>query len=62
MEQITSGITCLAAAAPVLMAAAVWLEPKALEWLVMRLRMRIAYIRAGRDAAEIERERFEVQA
>ena len=44
------------------MAAAVWLEPKALEWLVMRLRMRIAYIRAGRDAAEIERVRFEVQA
>jgi hypothetical protein len=62
MEQITSGLGVLAAAAPVLMAGAVWMSPEALTWLVMRLRMRIAYIQAGRDAADVERKRFEVTA
>lgn len=62
MEQITSGIGLLAAAAPVLMAGAAWMSPEALTWPVMRLRMRIAYIDAGRQAADVERKRFEVAA
>jgi hypothetical protein len=62
MEQITSGLGALAAAAPVLMAGAVWMSPEALRWCIMRLSMRVAYIEAGRTAAQVERDRFEVAA
>ena len=59
MEQITSSLGFVGAAAVVLMAAATWMSPDALRWCVMRLRMRVSYIEAGRDAAEVERQRFE---
>jgi hypothetical protein len=62
MEQITSGLGALAAAAPLLMAGAVWMSPEALRWCIMRLSMRVHYIEAGRTAAQIERERHEVTA
>lgn len=61
MEQMTSGIWLLGVSMPLLMATAAWMSPDALRWLVMRLRMRICYIEAGRDAAELERSRFEAQ-
>ena len=59
MEQITSSLGFVGAAAALLMAAATWMSPDALRWLVMHLRMRICFIEAGRDAAQVERERFE---
>ena len=58
MEQITSGLGLLAAAAPLLAIGAVWISPEALEWAMTRLAMRRAYILAGRDAAELERDRM----
>jgi hypothetical protein len=46
-----------------LAAIATYNSPEALRVCVMRLRMRIAYIEAGRDAAETEQRRFlEVEA
>lgn len=35
-------------------ATAVWLAPDMLMWLVKRLKMRVAYIEAGRKAAALE--------
>lgn len=61
MENINA-IIGLGATALILIAAATWMSPEALEWCIMRLRMRHAYIIAGRDAAETERKRFEVAA
>lgn len=59
MQQLTDGLTFLGWCLPLIAAATVWLSPDALRWLVMRLRMRIRYIEAGRQAAELERSRFE---
>ena len=57
MENI-NGIMGLAAAALAVGATAVWISPEALEWAMTRLAMRRAYILAGRDAAELERDRM----
>ena len=46
---------------PVIAAGAVWMSPEALRWCLMRLSMRIAYLEAGRQAAEQERERLTVE-
>ena len=57
MENI-NGIMGLAAAAIAVGCTAVWISPEALEWAMTRLAMRRAYILAGRDAAELERDRM----
>ena len=57
MENI-NGIMGLAAAALAIGATAAWISPEALEWAMTRLAMRRAYILAGRDAAELERDRM----
>jgi hypothetical protein len=41
---------------------AVWISPEALRWGIKRFSMRVSYMEAGQDAAEIERKRFEVVA
>lgn len=58
-QQFADAVTAMAVAMPLIASAAVWLSPEALRWLAMRLRMRISYIEAGRDAAAAERKRFE---
>lgn len=59
MRHLADGLTFLGWCLPLIAAATVWMSPDFLRWLVMRLRMRVSYIEAGRDAAELERSRFE---
>lgn len=61
-QQILDSLFFLGLALPLIAAATIWLSPDALRWIIMRLRMRVAFLEAGRDAAEIERKRFEEAA
>jgi len=61
MENINA-IIFLGASAFVLICTAIWLSPDALEHCILRLRMRRAYILAGRDAAQEELHKFELTA
>lgn len=73
MQQFTDALTAIAAGAIVLIPAMIWQSPDMMRWMMTkqaklhhwlntRWAMRIAYIEAGRDAAETERKRFEVTA
>lgn len=55
-------ILILFTAMAALAAATTYQSPEALRWCIMRLSMRVSYIEAGRQAADVERKRFEVVA
>jgi len=61
MDQLKA-LETLGYSLPIIAALTIYLSPDALRWLVMRLSMRIAFLEAGRQAAEQERTRLTAEA